>query len=152
MRHIFIFALFFSLAGSAAIQDIVLVSEGVNTKLIIKADAPFVANTFTLKDPARIVVDCSGISSSLIGKKYDVDRGGVKALTVTGFTAQADLVRIVGEMSSDYSFLTLVQENNFVVTLLTGLTSSFPEWQASTAPQLLSERCESFATQRPLNR
>ena len=133
MRHIFIFALFFSLAGSAAIQDIVLVSEGVNTKLIIKADAPFVANTFTLKDPARIVVDCSGISSSLIGKKYDVDRGGVKALTVTGFTAQADLVRIVGEMSSDYSFLTLVQENNFVVTLLTGLTSSFPEWQASTA-------------------
>jgi type IV pilus assembly protein PilQ len=133
MRNLVIFALLVTLAGGAVIKDFVLVSEGVNTKFIIKSDAPFVANAFTLKDPARIVVDCSGVSSSLIGKKYNINRGGVQEFTITGFTEQADLIRVVAKLDSDYSFLTSTEGNDFIVTLLTGLTSSFPEWQASMA-------------------
>ena len=132
MRHIFIFVLLVSLVWGATIQDLVLVSDGANTKLLIKADAPFVANVFALKDPARIIVDCSGITSPLIGKKYEIGQGGVEELSVTGFTEQPDLVRVAGKLDRDYSFLTSVEENNFIVTLLTGLTATFPQWQAAT--------------------
>lgn len=68
MRYIFMFILLISLASAVTIQDLVLQPEGVNTKLIIKADAPFVANAFSLKDPPRLFVDCSGVSCPLIGK------------------------------------------------------------------------------------
>ncbi len=107
MRNTLILTLLISLAGGAIIQDLVVVSEGMNTKLIIKADAPFIAKSFTLKSPPRIVVDCSGVSSALVGKKYGVNRGGIKELSVTGFSEQSDLIRIVGKLDSDYSFLTL---------------------------------------------
>jgi type IV pilus assembly protein PilQ len=136
MRNTLILTLLISLAGGAIIQDLAVVSEGMNTKLIIKADAPFIANSFTLKSPPRIVVDCSGVSSALVGKKYGVNRGGIKELSVTGFSEQSDLIRIVGKLDSDYSFLTLTEGNDFVLTLLTGLVSSFPEWQASAASEI----------------
>ncbi len=68
MRNVLILTLLISLAGGAVIQDLVVVSEGMNTKLIVKADAPFVVNSFTLKNPPRIVVDCSGISSAFVDK------------------------------------------------------------------------------------
>ncbi len=133
MRNVVILALLISLAGGAAIQDLLLVSEGVNTKFIIESDGPFVANSFTLKNPARIVVDCSGVSSSLIGAKYTINRGGIQELSVTGFVEQPDLVRVVGKLNDDYSFLTLTEGNNFVLTLLTGTAAPFPEWRASSA-------------------
>ncbi|OPX18606.1 hypothetical protein BXT86_00300 [candidate division WOR-3 bacterium 4484_100] len=133
MRNIFIFALLISVAGGAVINDLAVVSEEGNTKLIIKSDAPFVANTFTLKDPARIVVDCSGVSSPLVGKTFPVNAGGIKELAVTGFTEQPDLIRVVGKLDRDYSFLTSTEENNFVVTLLTGISTPFPEWLASAS-------------------
>lgn len=133
MRNIIILTLLISLASGAVIQDLVLVPEGVNTKLTIKADAPFVANSFTLKNPPRIVVDCSGVSSALVGKSFAVNKGGIQNISVTGFTEQTDLIRIVGTMDQDYSYLTLTEDNNFVVTLLTGLTSPFAEWHATSA-------------------
>lgn len=133
MRNVLILTLLISLAGGAVIQDLVVVSEGMNTKLIVKADAPFVVNSFTLKNPPRIVVDCSGISSAFVDKKFAVNRGGIKELSVTGFSEQSDLIRVVGKLDSDYSFLTLTEGNDFVLTLLTGLVTSFPEWQASAA-------------------
>jgi type IV pilus assembly protein PilQ len=133
MRNILILTLLISLASGALINDLHVVSEGVNTRLLIKADAPFVANAFTLKNPPRIVIDCSGVTSSLVGKKFSVNRGGLKELSVTGFTEQPELIRIVGTMDNDYSYLTLTEGNDFAVTILTGLVSSFPNWQAMGA-------------------
>ncbi len=132
MRNMFIFALLISVAGGAVISDLAVVPEEGNTKLIIKSDAPFVASTFTLKDPARIVVDCSGVSSALVGKTFPVNAGGIKELAVTGFSEQPDLIRVVGKLDRDYSFLTSTVDNDFVVTLLTG-SSAFPEWLASAS-------------------
>ncbi len=132
MKYVMSILLLLSLAGATAISDIVVSTEGVNTKLTINADAPFVANAFTLSDPARIVIDCSGVTSSLVGKTYTVNRGGIKEIAVTGFTAQPDLIRVVGKLNQDYSYLTLTESNNFVVTLLTTLVAPFPTWQATT--------------------
>jgi type IV pilus assembly protein PilQ len=136
MRSIVILGLVVSLAAGAAIQDLVVATEGVNTKLIIKADAPFIANSFSLKNPSRIVIDCSGVSSTLTGKKWIVNQGGVTELSATGFSEQPDLIRIVGTLNSDYSYLTLAEGNNFVVTLLTGLATAFPEWHAAGAAEM----------------
>lgn len=133
MRNILILTLLISLASGAVISNLHVVSEGVNTKLLIKADGPFVANSFTLKNPPRIVVDCSGVTSALVGKKFSVNRGGLKELSVTGFNEQPDLIRIVGTMDNDYSYLTLTEGNDFAVTILTGLVSTFPYWQTSGA-------------------
>ncbi|OGC42112.1 hypothetical protein A2Y85_03940 [candidate division WOR-3 bacterium RBG_13_43_14] len=130
MRNILILSLVISLAGGAVIKDIVVASEGVNTKLSVVADAPFVANSFSLKNPARVVIDCSGVSSSLVGKKFAVNRGGVKEITVTGFTEQSDLIRVVATLDNDYSYLTLTEENNFVLTVLTGQAMPFAEWHS----------------------
>jgi type IV pilus assembly protein PilQ len=136
MRNILILTLIISLAGGAVIRDLVLVSEGVNTKLVVESDGPFIANAFTLKDPPRIVIDCSGVSSSLVGKHYAVNRGGVQDITITGFTEQPDLLRVVGKLNNDFSFLTLTEGNNFVLTLLTSLVSSFPEWRSSYGTEI----------------
>jgi type IV pilus assembly protein PilQ len=146
MRHIIAFVLLISLTGGAVIKDINVVAEDVNTNLIIIADAPFVANTFTLKDPPRIIVDCSGTTSTLTGNKYIVNRGGVGELSITGFTEQPDLVRVVGKLNNDYSFLTSVEGDNFVVTILTGLTSSFPAWQAITGQAIMATKVEEEPT------
>jgi len=132
MKFVAILALLLSLLGGAVIQDITVVSEANNTKLTLKADAPFVANAFTLKDPARIVVDCSGVTSPLTGKTYAVNRGGIKEISMTSFTERPDLLRVVGKLNQDYSFLTLTEENNFIVTLLTNLFAPFEAWQATT--------------------
>jgi type IV pilus assembly protein PilQ len=128
-----ILALLISVASGAVISDVVLTPEDVNTKIIIKADAPFVANSFALKDPSRIVIDCSGTSSGLAGSKFMIDRGGIKQLTITGFAEQPDLVRLVGTLDRDYSFLTSTEGDDFVLTLLASATTPFPEWRASTA-------------------
>jgi type IV pilus assembly protein PilQ len=138
MRNILILTLLISLASGALINDLHVVSEGVNTKLLVKADAPFVANSFTLKNPPRIVVDCSGVTSSLVGKKFSVNRGGLKELSVTGFNEQPELIRIVGIMDNDYSYLTLAEGNDFAVTILTGLVSSFPGWQTMGADMVVT--------------
>lgn len=130
MRNILILSLVISLAGGAVINDIVVTSEGVNTRLSVVADAPFVANSFSLKNPARVVIDCSEVSSSLVGKKFSVNRGGVKDITVTGFTEQSDLIRIVASLDNEYSYLTLTEANNFVLTVLTGQAMPFAEWHA----------------------
>ncbi len=126
-----ILALVISLAGGAVISDLVVVPEGMNTKIIVKADAPFVANSFSLRNPPRVVIDCSGVTSSLAGNTYTINTGGVQEISVTGFAEQPDLLRVVGTLNSDYSFLTLTEGNDFSVTLLTSLAMSFPMWQAS---------------------
>lgn len=131
MRNVMILALVISLAGGAVIKDLVVVPEGMNTKIIMKADAPFVANSFSLRNPPRVVIDCSGVTSTLTGNTYTINSGGVQEISVTGFAEQPDLLRVVGTLESDYSFLTLTEGNDFSVTLLTSLATSFPIWQAS---------------------
>lgn len=143
MRNIVILALLVSLASGAVIKDLYVAPEGVNTKLIIKADAPFVANSFTLKNPPRLVIDCSGVTSPLTGAKYTVNRGGITDIAVTGFTEQTDLIRIVSTLDRDYSYLTLTEDNNFVVTLLSGLAAPFAEWQATAAAMIAKSTHES---------
>ncbi len=133
MRFVFAIISLLSLVGGVVIKDIVLIPEGVNTKLTIEADGPFIANAFSLKEPARIVIDCSGVSSALVGKTYSVNRGGVSEISVTGFTAQPDLIRVVAKLNQDYSFLTITEGNNFVVTLLNSSLAPFAEWRATVS-------------------
>ncbi|MEO0094814.1 MAG: secretin N-terminal domain-containing protein [candidate division WOR-3 bacterium] len=133
MRFLFTILSILSLLNGVVIKDVIVKSEGVNTKLIIESEGPFIANAFSLKDPSRMVVDCSGVSCNLVGKSYFVNSGGIKEVSITGFAGQPDLVRVVAKLNQDYSFLTTTEGNNFVVTLLTGLTSPFPTWQALAA-------------------
>ncbi len=133
MRNAVVLALLISLASGAVISDVMITPEDMNTKIAIKADAPFVANSFALKDPSRIVIDCSGASSPLAGSKFDVNRGGITHVAVTGFTEQPDLVRVVATLDADYSFLTSTEGNDFVLTLLAGAPNPFSEWRSGTA-------------------
>ncbi|MBE0432843.1 AMIN domain-containing protein [candidate division WOR-3 bacterium] len=142
MKRAVVLALLISMASGAVIGDVVITPEDVNTKIIVKADAPFVANSFSLKNPSRIIIDCSMASSPLVGKKFTANRGGITELSITGFTEQPDLVRVIGTLDRDYSFLTSTEGNNFVVTLLAGAPSAFAEWQAgmaSPAPTMPTE-------------
>ncbi len=132
MRFLFTILSILSIMNGVVIKDIVVKSEGVNTKLIIEADGPFIVNAFSLKDPSRIVIDCSRVSSNLTGRHYILNTGGIKDISITGFTGQPDLLRVVAKLNQDYSFLTTTEGNNFVVTLLTGLTAPISTWQALT--------------------
>ncbi len=132
MKYVTIFALLLSVAVGATISDLIISSEGANTKLAIKSDAPFVANAFALKDPARIVIDCSGATSAMVGNTYAVNSGGILEVSVTGFTERSDMVRIVGKLDKEYSFLSLTEGNDFVVTLLTNLAAPIASWQAAS--------------------
>ena len=133
MRNAVVLALLISLASGAVISDIMITPEDINTKIVIKADAPFVANSFALKDPSRIVIDCSGASSPLVGNKFAVNRGGINQISVTGFTEQPDLVRVVTTLDQDYSFLTSTEGDDFILTLLSGAVNPFTDWQAGAA-------------------
>jgi type IV pilus secretin PilQ/predicted competence protein len=138
MKYVTIFALLLSLAVGASIDDLIVGSEGANTKLTIKSDAPFTANAFALKDPARIVIDCSGASSPLAGNTYAVNSGGVVELSVTSFSDRQDMIRIVGKLDREYSYLSLTEGNNFVLTLLTNLVAPISGWQATTGQVIAS--------------
>jgi len=144
MRFLFTILSLLSLLNGVVIKDVIVKSEGVNTKLILEADGPFIANAFSLKDPSRMVVDCSGVSSNLVGKTYALNSGGIQEVSLTGFAGQPDLIRVVAKLNQDYSFLTATEGNNFVVTLLTGLTAPIPQWQAVT-----SEATASTSTEAP---
>ncbi|MGB9720084.1 MAG: secretin N-terminal domain-containing protein [bacterium] len=142
MRFLLTILSILSLMQAVVIKDVIVKSEGVNTKLILEADGPFIANAFSLKDPSRMVVDCSGVSSALIGKTYGPNSGGIKDISVTGFAGQPDLIRVVAKLNQDYSFLTATEGNNFVVTLLTGLTAPIPQWQAVASQPVASVSTE----------
>jgi type IV pilus assembly protein PilQ len=142
MKYVTIFALLLSLAVGATINDLIVSSEGANTKLTIQSDAPFTANAFALKDPSRIVIDCSGASSALTGKTYAVSSGGLVDLSVTSFTDRPDMIRIVGKLDKEYSFLSLTEGNNFVITLLTNLPAPISNWQASQGQVVASAPVE----------
>ena len=150
MRNAVVLALLISLASGAVINDIMVTPEDINTRIVIKSDAPFVANAFALKDPSRIVIDCSGASSPLVGNKYAVNRGGVKQMSVTGFTEQPDLVRVVTNLDRDYSFLTSTEGNDFVLTLLSGATTPFSAWQAGVATPAPAPAVQGEETQPPV--
>jgi type IV pilus assembly protein PilQ len=142
MRFLLTILSILSLLQGVVIKDVIVKSEGVNTKLMLEADGPFIANAFSLKDPSRMVVDCSGVSSNLTGKTYTLNSGGIIEVSVTGFAGQPDLVRVVAKLNQDYSFLTATEGNNFVVTLLTGLTAPIPQWQAAAAQATTSAPTE----------
>lgn len=137
MKFVLSIIFLISLVSGTTINDIIVATEGVNTKLTVSADAPFVANAFTLTDPARIIIDCSGVTSPLVGKTFAVNRGGITEVSVTGFTAQPDLVRIVGKLAQDFSYLSLTETNNYVVTLLTTLSVPFVTWQATAGETMI---------------
>lgn len=153
MRFLLTILSIISLLNGVVIKDVIVKSEGVNTKLILEADGSFIANAFSLKDPSRMVVDCSGVSSNLVGKTYIVNSGGIKQISLTGFSGQPDLIRVVAQLNQDYSFLTATEGNNFIVTLLTGLTAPIPQWQAVVAQATTSAPTEApppiVTTSRP---
>ncbi len=152
MRFLLTILSILSLLNGVVIKDVIVKSEGVNTKLVLEADGPFIANAFSLKDPSRMVVDCSGVSSNLMGKTYVVNSGGIKEISITGFVGQPDLIRIVSKLNQDYSFLTSTEGNNFVVTLLTGLTAPIPQWQAAVAQATASVPTETAPPVVPTTR
>lgn len=135
MSRLCIFVLLFSCLYSATISDVIVKSEENNTKVIIQADGVFTANTYSLKDPPRIVVDASNVSMGLTGSNYpDINRGGISKVVLTKFEKMPNLIRIVISLDQDYSFLTVQEENNFVLTVLTSLTGPVEEWHASLTP------------------
>ncbi len=142
MRFLLTILSILSLLNGVVIKDVIVKSEGVNTKLIIESDGPFIANAFSLKDPSRLVIDCSGVSSVLTGRNYILNTGGIKEISITGFAGQPDLIRVVAKLNQDYSFLTATEGNNFVATLLTGLTAPISTWQAMIAQPATSVPAE----------
>lgn len=75
-------------------------------------------------------------------EKYPINQGGIQEISVTGFTEQPDLVRVAINLDRDYSYLTSTEENNSVITLLTGLTTTFNAWQASTGQPIVTTTFE----------
>ncbi len=116
---------------AATISDVVVKSEENNTKVLIQADGIFTANTYSLKDPPRIVVDVTNATLGLTGTNYDVNRGGISKVVVNRFEKMPNLIRIVLSLDQDYSFLTAQEENNFVLTILSSLAGPVEEWHAS---------------------
>lgn len=119
---------------AATISDIVVKSEENNTKVIIQADGIFTVNTYSLKDPPRIVIDVTNATLGLTGTNYDVNRGGISKVVVNRFEKMPNLIRIVLSLDQDYSFLTAQEENNFVLTILSSLAGPLEEWHASLTP------------------
>ncbi|MEO0226319.1 MAG: AMIN domain-containing protein [candidate division WOR-3 bacterium] len=135
MSRLCLFLLLISCLFSATIQDVIVKSEENNTKVIIQADGIFTANTYSLKDPPRIVVDVTNATLGLSGLNYpDINRGGISKIVVNRFEKMPNLIRIVISLDQDYSFLTAQEDNNYALTILTSLASPVEEWHASLTP------------------
>ncbi len=135
MSRLCLYLLLISCVYSATISDVIVKSEENNTKVIIQADGIFTANTYSLKDPPRIVIDVTNATLGLSGLNYpDINRGGVSKIAITRFEKMPNLLRIVISLDQDYSFLTAQEENNFAITVLTSLANPIEEWHASLTP------------------
>ena len=121
-----------ALASGAVVTDIEIQPKDSNTQISFISDAPLTPSIYTLKNPDRLVVELTGAVWTLPGYSFpDVNRGGVNKISATTFTKRPDFLRVVIEMAGPYSYLTGVEDNNFILTLLTGTTSPFETWRAS---------------------
>ncbi len=135
MSRLFLCLLLISCVYSATISDVIVKSEENNTKVVIQADGIFTANTYSLKDPPRIVIDASNVTLGLTGLNYpNVNRGGINKIVLTRFEKMPNLIRIVISLDQDYSFLTSQENGNFILTVLSSLVLPVEEWHASLTP------------------
>ena len=121
-------------ASSAVITDIEVRPKDSNTQVTFFSDAPLAPSIYSLKNPDRLVVELTGAVWTLPGYSFpDINRGGINRLSATTFTKRPDFLRVIIEMAGPYSYLTSVEDNNFILTLLTGITTPFEIWRASKA-------------------
>ncbi len=64
-----------ALAGDTALVNVRAGESGELTRFVIDLDGPADFRTFTLDDPARLVIDLAGVSQGPLGRERDIDTG-----------------------------------------------------------------------------
>ncbi|RKX70946.1 hypothetical protein DRP53_03335 [candidate division WOR-3 bacterium] len=143
MKRSFCLLCLATIVYGAVITDIEIRPKDSNTQLTFLSDAPLAPSIYTLKNPDRLVVEFTGVVWTLPGYTFpDINLGGINRISATTFTKRPDFLRVIVEMAGPYSYLTGIEGNNFVLTLLTGTTTPFEVWRASrakTAPAVVEE-------------
>lgn len=117
---------------AAKITDIVVKkAEGV-TQIFIYGDDILNYTDYVLTKPDRLVLDVKGAAFAFGNKTYALNRGGITTVSTTQFDREGGIARIVIEMGTKPSYLTMQEENDLIVALTTKDTSPFAEWKASS--------------------
>lgn len=118
---------------AAKITDLVVKkAEGV-TQVFINGDDILNYTDYVLTKPDRLVLDVKGASFAFGNQTFAINRGGITTVSTTQFDREGGIARIVIEMATKPSYLTMQEENDLIVALTTKDTSPFAEWKASTA-------------------
>ncbi|MDI6740651.1 MAG: AMIN domain-containing protein, partial [Candidatus Edwardsbacteria bacterium] len=118
---------------AANITDIVVKkAEGV-TQVFVNGDDILNYTDYVLSKPDRLVLDVKGATFAFGNKTYTINRGGITTISTTQFDREGGIARIVIEMSTKPSYLTMQEENDLIVALTTKDTSPFAEWKAASA-------------------
>lgn len=118
---------------AAKITDVVVKkAEGV-TQVFINGDDILNYTDYVLTKPDRLVLDVKGASFAFGNQTFAINRGGITTVSTTQFDREGGIARIVIEMATKPSYLTMQEENDLIVALTTKDTSPFAEWKATAA-------------------
>ncbi len=120
--------------SEAALSDIIVRRMGATTQVVLVSDVPFLYRDFALKEPDRILLDCTGLLSLLPRRSFPaVERGGVVGIDLSRFE-KSNLLRVAIRLNGSIPHTTFSEQNNLIISLATGDEDSFKEWKASDVP------------------
>jgi len=132
-----------SFSYASQLQDIRFAElPGERAEITMSFDqAPEIPKGFTINQPARIVLDFSGVDNTLEQKKFPVDVGGVdSAVVVTG----GGRTRLIVNLDAVKPYATRVDGSNLIVEV--GVTGSSSVATSAPAPSYSSSSSTSISS------
>jgi type IV pilus assembly protein PilQ len=135
-----------SKAGPGSVTGVSVVSAPGRAEIVVAVSGTVQVKDFILKDPARLVLDLSGVTvdNSAVGQYDGVNRGGVLNVRTGQYSPQ--VVRVVVELDAvkDYT----IDQNAGEIRISFGAERPFLAW-SSAAPGQFSAPASRPASARP---
>jgi type IV pilus assembly protein PilQ len=104
------------------------------TELTIQIDGSVEWDDFTLRDPARIVIDLVGARNELPTGRYErINRGGILGVRLSQFSA--DVVRVVVDLERQTRYSVSTTGDGVRLSLSAVGAASFESWSTGSAPR-----------------
>lgn len=132
------------LAVATSVSGVSIVPANDRTEVVIEVDGPVTYNTFTLSNPARLVVDMTGARQKLPQSRFaGINRGGVVGLRASQF--QPNVARIVLDLAKPVEY-TVKQEGNRILISFPNPAGEFSPWHSGGSVSAMATKAAPTAS------
>ncbi len=118
-------------AGPADVHAVSVLALSGRVAVVVSFRGTAAVRDFTLKSPARLVLDVMGARLKSVGRPYDgANRGGVRNVRCAQF--RPDIVRVVVDLDGLRDYQVIRTDSEVRVEFSTDGPASFPSWSNET--------------------